>query len=331
MSTFHAYVDAAHFHEALGNVLRFAAKRSRLPILEEAQVRFEDGHCVLTCTNLDQWCMSTIPAVGDSFSFVFVGTRKILSACKYFSGELELTYTIEPTETNPDPRGQISISDGKRSLKRSTERTSDFPELKEKPLDRHYPVNPKRLLERFKRVKYAVSSNDARPNQCCIEFLKDKIIAVDGYPHFPIPRLVFGFSLNQEGKASHCRIGVVADEIPTPETPMYYYPFSNVSRESGSLCVGANTLPIYKKPHKAHNLPAFLLSIPNNMHYYSSSNNKLGLEYRELMEHLKDKDPEYYYSDILIPKKETLGEFIQRAYQTVTVYQNKPWAMPTAA
>ena len=65
------------------------------------------------------------------------------------------------------------------------------------------------------------------------------------YPHFPIPRLVFGFSLNQEGKASHCRIGVVADEIPTPETPMYYYPFSNVSRESGSLCVGANTLPIY--------------------------------------------------------------------------------------
>lgn len=406
MSTFHAYVDAAHFHEALGNVLRFAAKRSRLPILEEAQVRFEDGHCVLTCTNLDQWCMSTIPAVGDSFSFVFVGTRKILSACKYFSGELELTYTIEPTETNPDPRGQISISDGKRSLKRSTERTSDFPELKEKPLDRHYPVNPKRLLERFKRVKYAVSSNDARPNQCCIEFLKDKIIAVDGYrlamstdpavnvekpfyippevmaeltmfkdqdctisvgeewaavesetlrvltripgydgfdveraiptsfsteypvdvdqlldevrydtpyPHFPIPRLVFGFSLNQEGKASHCRIGVVADEIPTPETPMYYYPFSNVSRESGSLCVGANTLPIYKKPHKAHNLPAFLLSIPNNMHYYSSSNNKLGLEYRELMEHLKDKDPEYYYSDILIPKKETLGEFIQRA------------------
>lgn len=35
--------------------------------------------------------------------------------------------------------------------------------------------------------------------------------------------------------------------------------------------------------------------------------------YRELMEHLKDKDPEYYYSDILIPKKETLGEFIQRA------------------
>ena len=43
MSTFHAYVDAAHFHEALGNVLRFAAKRSRLPILEEAHIDLKEG------------------------------------------------------------------------------------------------------------------------------------------------------------------------------------------------------------------------------------------------------------------------------------------------
>lgn len=181
MSTFHAHVDAAQFREALDHVLHFAARRSSFPILEEAQVCFADGRCVLTCTNLDQWCMSTIPATGDSFSFVFAGTRKILSACKYFAGKLELTYTVEPTEAVPDPVGTISISDGKRSMKRSTERTSDFPEFTEKPLDRHYSVNAKKLLERFKRVKYAVSENDARPALCFIEFLKDKIIAVDGY------------------------------------------------------------------------------------------------------------------------------------------------------
>lgn len=132
------------------------------------------------------------------------------------------------------------------------------------------------------------------------------------YPNFPIPRLVFGFSLNSEGKVSGCRIGVVADETPSPETVMYHYPFSNVSRGSGHLCVGANTLPIYKKQHKAFNLPAFLLSIPNNMHSFSKSNNKLGMDYRELMEHLKDKDPAYYYSDILIPSGQTLGDFIDQ-------------------
>ena len=49
------------------------------------------------------------------------------------------------------------------------------------------------------------------------------------------------------------------------------------------------------------------------MHSYSESNNKLGLGYRELMEHLKDKDPAYYYSDILIPNGKTLRDFINAA------------------
>lgn len=131
------------------------------------------------------------------------------------------------------------------------------------------------------------------------------------YPDFPIPRLVFAFSVDTQGKVSSCRIGVVADESPEPDTVMYHYPFSNVSEADGYLCVGANTLPAYKKLHKAVHLPAFLLGIPNNMHSYYITHNKPGLEYRDLMEHLKDKEPSYYYSDILIPNGQTLGEFIR--------------------
>ncbi len=33
----------------------------------------------------------------------------------------------------------------------------------------------------------------------------------------------------------------------------------------------------------------------------------------KLMEHLKDKDPAYYYSDILIPNGKTLRDFINAA------------------
>lgn len=63
------------------------------------------------------------------------------------------------------------------------------------------------------------------------------------YPDFPIPRLVFGFSVGAaDGAVSACRIGVIADETPTPDTIMYRYPFSNVD-SSGSLCIGTNTLP----------------------------------------------------------------------------------------
>ena len=130
------------------------------------------------------------------------------------------------------------------------------------------------------------------------------------YPGFPLPRLVFAFQVDMEGKISKCRMGVAADERPTMETVMYHYPFSNVSGEDGDICIGANALPKYKTPHTLMNLPTFLLSIPNNDHSYSPLNSKLRMQYRDLLEHLKDKDPSYYYSDVLIPNGKTLKDFI---------------------
>ena len=130
------------------------------------------------------------------------------------------------------------------------------------------------------------------------------------YLNFPLPRLVFAFHVDTEGKIGECRMGVVADEKPTMETVMYRYPFSNVSGTRGAICIGANALPRYKTPHALANLPAFLLSIPNGDHSFSVLNNKLGLQYRDLLEHLKDKEPSYYYSDVLIPNGKTLKDFI---------------------
>ena len=130
------------------------------------------------------------------------------------------------------------------------------------------------------------------------------------YPNFPLPRLVFAFHVATEGKVSGCRMGVVADEKPTMETVMYRYPFSNVSGTRGAICIGANALPKYKPPHALASLPAFLLSIPNGDHSFNALNNKLNLQYRDLLEHLKDKDPSYYYSDVLIPNGKTLKDFI---------------------
>ena len=105
-------------------------------------------------------------------------------------------------------------------------------------------------------------------------------------------------------------MGVVADEKPTMGTVMYRYPFSNVSGTRGDICIGANSLPKYKTPHILANLPALLLPIPNGDHSFSVLNNKLGLQYRDLLEHLKGEDPSYYYSDVLIPNGKTLKDFI---------------------
>lgn len=125
----------------------------------------------------------------------------------------------------------------------------------------------------------------------------------------PLPRLVFGFHLTKEGRISSCRLGVIADDdVIKPETPMYRYPFSNVS--GYRLCTGNNTFPLCKSLHTLNSLTYYILSMDNNNDHFTSANNKHRLEMRDLLEVIKDKSAEFYYSDILIPNGDTLNGFI---------------------
>ena len=129
------------------------------------------------------------------------------------------------------------------------------------------------------------------------------------YPDFPLPKLVFGFSVTRENRISQSRLGVVGNEGNLkPTTPMFVYPFSNVS--GTHLCTGNNVLPKCESLHTLGSVPYYILGMDNNNDHYRATNNKQGLEMRDLLELLKDKTPEYYYSDILIPSRSTLGEFI---------------------
>ena len=94
-------------------------------------------------------------------------------------------------------------------------------------------------------------------------------------------------------------MGVPALGKLTPETPMYYYPFSNVLRFS--LCTGGNSIPHIKTMQSLQNLPEHILSWPDNDDRYNSAHNQFKMERRDLMEHLKDKDRKYYYEKVLVP------------------------------
>lgn len=129
------------------------------------------------------------------------------------------------------------------------------------------------------------------------------------YPNFPLPRLVFGFRVSREGKVCDCRLGVVEDKPPAEDNAMFLYPFSNVG--GFSLCTGNNVLPVYKKTSALVNLPRYLLQLSNNNDSFNPKNNKLHMPYRELLNHLQNKDPAYYYTDVLIPSGRTLKDFIE--------------------
>lgn len=120
------------------------------------------------------------------------------------------------------------------------------------------------------------------------------------YEHFPLPRLIFSFRMNRKHKVKSVKVGVVPLEPITEETPMFYYPFSNIQGEYFKMCIGQNLLHV-KKITNLPNLAQFLLRCPNNDDFYKNERNKPELEQRDLMELLKDKDKQYYYDHILIP------------------------------
>ena len=130
------------------------------------------------------------------------------------------------------------------------------------------------------------------------------------YKDFPLPKLVFGFHLSAEGRVASCKLGIVENvERPKPDTKMFHYPLSNVS--GFHLCTGNNTFPKCESLHTLASLPYYILSMPNNNDHFNHSLNKAGLEMRDLLELLKDKEPEFYYSDVLIPSGATLADFIK--------------------
>lgn len=129
------------------------------------------------------------------------------------------------------------------------------------------------------------------------------------YEHFPLPRLVFNFKLNMGLRINSCSVGVVHDERLTPDSLMYKYPFSNVS--GYKLCTGNNTLPTCESLHTLSSLPHFILNLPNNDDMYEKRNNRQMLEYRDLLEHLKDKTPSYYYENVLVLNGHTLKDFFK--------------------
>ena len=130
------------------------------------------------------------------------------------------------------------------------------------------------------------------------------------YPDFPLPKLVFGFKVNRDGKIQAVYSGVTENGILRENSKMFVYPFSNVSNDF-SLCTGENELPKINSPYSLSNMPDYILSMPDNDDHFEPKNNRLHLGHRELMEHLADKSTEYYYSDVLIPSGKTLTDFYE--------------------
>jgi len=129
------------------------------------------------------------------------------------------------------------------------------------------------------------------------------------YHDLPVPRLVFKFTLRQGLRVQTVEVGVVEEGRLKPDSKMYLWPFSNVS--GYRMCIGSNIMPKCESLHTLSSLPYHILEIPNNNDHFQAKNNKLQMECRDLLEYLKDKEPDYYYDKVLVPSGRKLMDFIK--------------------
>ena len=174
-----AVVNAGDFANALKKVSPIL-KRSVIPVLEEVCVRFSNGQCILTATDLTTWITAEIPAEGDDFSFVFSRTKDVGRVCRNVSGKIVIELNETATEKYSHP--VVTMTCGSRAAEFDAYSAKDFPTtpvLKETPA---FSVNAADLLERINKVAYATEkvSTEAREIRSCVQFAGKRIYALDG-------------------------------------------------------------------------------------------------------------------------------------------------------
>ncbi len=177
-------VNAEEFRNALKKAFPACAKKSQITVLMNAQISFQDNICTVTCTDFSRWCQVTIPACGDTFSFCLENTKRTLTICNHYSGDLIVEYAAEvPPALCPDKNqhGALTLQCGGKTCTQAVEKAEDFlnpPEVKE---SHTYQANTDALYQRYKRIKYALSDSSTRPTSQCVQFRDNRIVAVDGY------------------------------------------------------------------------------------------------------------------------------------------------------
>lgn len=174
-----AIVDAKEFSQALDKVSRVLKKSGTL-VLKEALVRFSEGRCILTGTDMDTWLTTEILARGDDFSFLFYRTADAAKVCRDFDGEL----AFELTEVGEGRKRQLKLcmSCGHRVGELYVLFPEGYLTLPEVEPEYSFTANAASLLKRINRIKYATlkAGRETDARSTCIQFSGNRIFCLDG-------------------------------------------------------------------------------------------------------------------------------------------------------
>lgn len=129
------------------------------------------------------------------------------------------------------------------------------------------------------------------------------------YKNVGVPKTLFAIKVSG-GHVMSFRVVAVKDMFVSSKTPIYAYPFSNVST-SGTVCTGDNFKAINQEVDDTNtynllSIPEMFFAMPNSEHSYG--HNTSGLYYRDLLEKLVDQP---FNNDWLQDDSMTYDHFIK--------------------
>jgi DNA polymerase III sliding clamp (beta) subunit (PCNA family) len=169
-------VETKEFKSALENAKKFMQKRPDLPILQNIMVDYNNGFCRIVSTDLENTFEKWISYEGDCFAFTFGDIPNFLKASKYFGSYISF-------ELDGD---KVKCSSDNKSIVLSTIKVDEFPPTKtfKTPAVK---FNVEEIIIQYKKIKHALSTDDARPVLEGVCFRNGTMNATNGFKLSALP------------------------------------------------------------------------------------------------------------------------------------------------
>lgn len=127
----------------------------------------------------------------------------------------------------------------------------------------------------------------------------------DEYKNCGLPILLFGIVI-VGNKLRTLYVTAIKNYLVTNKTELFQYPFSNVNKYNGRVCLGTNNVLSYDIDtlFKTRSIPNIFLSMPNNDDGYNAAgiSNNSHMQQRQLLKVLEGKE---FNNDWLVSKNGT--------------------------
>ncbi|NFH90540.1 hypothetical protein FDA33_10080 [Clostridium botulinum] len=119
------------------------------------------------------------------------------------------------------------------------------------------------------------------------------------YENVGVPNLLYGVKV-VNNRLSKLYVVAIKDTNIVGSTKLYKYPFTNVSGNLGSACLGRNVFDVGIEDNdleKLYSIPNQFMSMPNNLDYYRIQNNNKCYECEQLLKVLNNN---IFDNDLLV-------------------------------